>query len=116
MISLLWIKRSFAAILFTVLSVHIGVAADEPSLVGVPVVYGPQVHAQLPLHELLTAYKASIQVASTDALFASIIALTDTPALRAGMTSGANTLRDDSRGLNARIATKILKIARVNMV
>lgn len=88
----------------------------EPSLACVPVVYGPQVHAQLPLHELLTAYKASIQAASAEELYTAIVALSDTPLLRAGMTRGASNLRDDSRGINARLASKILEIACVNMV
>lgn len=54
----------------------------EPTLAGVPVIYGPHVHAQLPLHELLESYGASKQVATGDDLYPAMAAVVDDPALR----------------------------------
>jgi 3-deoxy-D-manno-octulosonic-acid transferase len=88
----------------------------EPALAGVPVLYGPDVHTQLPLHEILEAYGASKQVATANELHAAMISLIDDPALREKMAAAAIRLRSDSQGLSARIAAKILQLASLNMV
>lgn len=85
----------------------------EPALAGVPIIYGPRVHAQLPLHELLEAYGASKQVATTDDLYPAMAALVDDPALREKMAWHASRLRADSEGLTARIAASVLEIAGI---
>jgi len=83
----------------------------EPTLAGVPVIYGPHVHAQLPLHELLESYGASKQVATRDDLYPAIAAIVDDPALREKMAWHAGRLRADSEGLTARVAASVLQIA-----
>jgi 3-deoxy-D-manno-octulosonic-acid transferase len=83
----------------------------EPALAGVPVIYGPDVHAQLPLHELLEAYGASKQVPTRDDLYPAMAAMVDDPALREKMAWNASRLRRDSEGLTARIASRILESA-----
>lgn len=88
----------------------------EPALAGVPVLYGPDVHTQLPLHEILSSYGAAKQVATPDELYAAMISLIGDPALRQKMSAAAMRLRADSQGLNARIAAKILQLAGLNVV
>jgi 3-deoxy-D-manno-octulosonic-acid transferase len=88
----------------------------EPALAGVPVLYGPDVHTQLPLHELLQQYGASTQAATPDELYAAMLALIDNPALRDEMSAAANRLRSASEGLTARIAAKILETAGLDVV
>jgi 3-deoxy-D-manno-octulosonic-acid transferase len=94
----------------------------EPALAGVPVIYGPHVHAQLPLHELLESYGASKQVSSSmspeavavgDDLYHAMAALVDDPALREKMAWHASRLRADSEGLTARVAASVLEIAGI---
>lgn len=85
----------------------------EPALAGVPVMYGPRVDAQLPLHELLEAYGASKQVATRDDLYPAMAALVDDPALRGKMAWHASRLRADSEGLTARVAASVLEIAEI---
>jgi 3-deoxy-D-manno-octulosonic-acid transferase len=85
----------------------------EPALAGVPVLYGPRVHAQLPLHELLESYGAAKQVATRDDLYPAVAALENDPALREKMTWHASRLRADSEGLTARIAASVLEIAGI---
>jgi 3-deoxy-D-manno-octulosonic-acid transferase len=83
----------------------------EPALAGVPVLYGPDVHTQLPLHELLQQYGASKQVANSEELYAAMLALVDNPELRDEMSASASRLRQSSQGLTARIAARILETA-----
>jgi len=85
----------------------------EPTLAGVPVLYGPHVHAQLPLHELLESYGASKQVATADDLYPAMAAIVDDPALREKMAWHASRLRADSEGLTARVAASVLEIAGI---
>jgi 3-deoxy-D-manno-octulosonic-acid transferase len=85
----------------------------EPTLAGVPVFYGPLVHAQLPLHELLESYGASKQLATRDDLYPAMAALVDDPALREKMAWHASRLRADSEGLAARVAASVLEIAGI---
>jgi 3-deoxy-D-manno-octulosonic-acid transferase len=85
----------------------------EPTLAGVPVIYGPDVHAQLPLHELLDAYGASKQVATSDDLYPAMAAIVEDPALREKMAWHASRLRADSEGLTARVAASVLEIAGI---
>jgi 3-deoxy-D-manno-octulosonic-acid transferase len=85
----------------------------EPALLGVPVIYGPDVHTQLPLHDLLQQYGASKQVASSDELYAAMIAMMDDAPLRETMAANAAKLRASSEGLTARIAAKILETASI---
>jgi 3-deoxy-D-manno-octulosonic-acid transferase len=88
----------------------------EPVLAGTPVIYGPRVHAQLPLHELLSAYGASKQVHSVEELYQAMIAMIEDPALREVMAWNASRLRADARGLTARVATQILEIAGLDQI
>jgi 3-deoxy-D-manno-octulosonic-acid transferase len=88
----------------------------EPALAGVPVIYGPRVDAQLPLHELLDSYGASKQVATRDELYPAMAALADDPALREKMAWHARRLRADSEGLTARVAASIIEIAGIASV
>jgi 3-deoxy-D-manno-octulosonic-acid transferase len=88
----------------------------EPALAGVPVLYGPDVHTQLPLHELLHQYGASKQVTMPDELHAAMLALIDNPVRRDEMSEAANRLRSASQGLTARIAARILEIAGLSVV
>ena len=85
----------------------------EPALAGVPVLYGPRVHAQLPLHELLESYGASKQAATRDDLYPAMAAMVDDPALREKMAWHASRLRADSEGLTARIAASVIEIAGI---
>jgi 3-deoxy-D-manno-octulosonic-acid transferase len=85
----------------------------EPTLAGVPVIYGPHVHTQLPLHELLESYGASKQAATQDDLYPAMAAIADDPALREKMAWHASRLRADSEGLTARIAASVLEIAGI---
>ncbi len=85
----------------------------EPTLAGVPVIYGPRVHAQLPLHELLESYGASKQVATRDDLYPAMAAIVDDPALREKMAWHASRLRADSEGLTARVAASVIEIAGI---
>jgi 3-deoxy-D-manno-octulosonic-acid transferase len=85
----------------------------EPTLAGVPVLYGPHVHAQLPLHELLDAYGASKEVATADDLYPAMAAIVDDPALREKMAWHASRLRADSEGLTARVAASVVEIAGI---
>jgi 3-deoxy-D-manno-octulosonic-acid transferase len=88
----------------------------EPALAGVPVLYGPDVHTQLPLHELLQQYGASKQVANSDQLYTAMLALIDNPELRDEMSASASRLRQSSQGLTARIAARILETAGLDVV
>jgi len=82
----------------------------EPALAGVPVVYGPDVHSQLALHELLDSYGASKQIATSDDLYPAMAALVDDPPLREKMAWCAHRLRADSQGLTARVAARVIVV------
>jgi 3-deoxy-D-manno-octulosonic-acid transferase len=83
----------------------------EPALLGAPVLYGPNVSAQVPLHEILQAYGAGRQVQSADELAQAMAAMIEDPALRASLARNASRLQADSAGLTARIAERILTAA-----
>jgi 3-deoxy-D-manno-octulosonic-acid transferase len=85
----------------------------EPALFGVPVIYGPDVHAQLPLHELLDACGASKQVATSDQLYQTMAAMVDNASFRENLAKNAVRMLKESEGLNARIAARILKTAKI---
>ncbi len=83
----------------------------EPAQLGVPALYGPDVHAQVPLHEMLEAYGAARQVRTRDELYQAMAALIEDQAARLGMESNAARLRADSAGLTARVAARITHLA-----
>ncbi|HLW75761.1 MAG TPA: glycosyltransferase N-terminal domain-containing protein [Bryobacteraceae bacterium] len=85
----------------------------EPAIAGVPVIYGPHVEAQVPLHEILQAYQAAMQVQTTDELRDAMMMLIEDGELRQKMARAGERLRADSQGLAARLAARILKIANV---
>ncbi len=88
----------------------------EPSLFGVPAMYGPNVHAQRPLHELLFEKGAAFWIADPVGLYASTIILITHSDIREQMSDAARRLREDSQGLTSRIAARILEIAGLSVV
>lgn len=85
----------------------------EPALAGKPVVYGPDVHSQVPLDEILQSYKASMQVKTSEELGAAMMKLMEDRALRETMGRNGERLRADSQGLAGRLAERILRAANV---
>jgi 3-deoxy-D-manno-octulosonic-acid transferase len=85
----------------------------EPAQWGVPALYGPQVHAQIPLHEMLQTYGAARQVRTPEQLYQAMTALVEG---RSGPEMAANLarLRAESAGLTARVAARITRLAKLD--
>ncbi len=79
----------------------------EPAQLGVPALYGPNVRAQVPLHEMLQAYGAARQVRTPDELYQAMAALVEDPQARLAIVSNLAKLRADSGGLTNRVAARI---------
>jgi 3-deoxy-D-manno-octulosonic-acid transferase len=83
----------------------------EPAQLGVPALYGPNVRAQAPLHEMLEAYGAARQVHTPDELYQAMAFLIEDPQARLRIISNLARLRADSAGLTDRVAARIASLA-----
>jgi len=81
----------------------------EPAQWGVPALYGPRVHAQIPLHEMLQAYGAARQVHTPEELYQAMDALIE-GASRSEIAVNIARLRAESQGLRARVTARITRL------
>lgn len=79
----------------------------EPSFVGKPVLYGPHVYKQPGLHDLMTAYKAGVQV-SADGFPNALAALLDNTGELDQFGKNGERMVADARGVAARVVADIL--------
>jgi 3-deoxy-D-manno-octulosonic-acid transferase len=83
----------------------------EPVHFGVPVLYGPDVSGQLPLHELLQTFQVGWQVRSEDDLIQAAMRILDDPELGLQLGKNAALLRNNARDTTNRIVRHIAHVA-----
>jgi 3-deoxy-D-manno-octulosonic-acid transferase len=87
----------------------------EPAHFGAPVVYGPDISGQRPLHELLQRFRLGWQVKSEDELLATTMMLLDNPELRVQVRHRVALLRMTTQHMTTRMARHIVALAGLSL-